>query len=144
MMNFKLWLIPIVFALSACSGGGSSDGDGDLPSGVTIPKKISWTRPTQNTDESDFTDLTKYRFYYGPDESSLSPVPGLDMNFDPPKNPSIGEGPASVTIVELTDEEITIIKDLIKSNKTHYFAMTAFNSQEIESSLSNIEKWPPE
>jgi hypothetical protein len=74
---------------------------------------ISWTPPTTNTDGSALTDLAVYHIYGGgaPDQLRLMAVLGKS----------------------LTD---CVIPDL--SPGLYYFAMTAVNSQGIESELSTI------
>lgn len=75
---------------------------------------VSWTTPTQNTDNSELTDLAGFKVYYGESENDLSTVVSIDN--------------ASTKSVE--------ISDLTPSN--YYFAVTAVNSIGVESSLSNI------
>jgi len=123
--NLK-WILPIVFALSGCGAPEDSGGSNILPVAVTVPKQISWTPPTQYTDGSLFTDLSKYRIYYGPDEGSLTAVFDID-----------NQG-ASFSSYVFSTAELDTLKTLFSGNSTHAFAMTAINSQNIESSFSNI------
>lgn len=75
---------------------------------------LTWTPPTQNTDNSTLTNLAGYRLHWGPSATSLSQVVQLA---DP--------GQTSYTISNLTPG-------------TWYFGIRAYTSQGAESALSNI------
>ena len=75
---------------------------------------LSWTPPTLNEDGSPLTNLKGYRVYYGTSSSNLSTV--LDI-------PTAGVATA-------------VIENL--SPATWYFALKAYNTSNVESSLSNI------
>ena len=75
---------------------------------------LSWTPPTQNEDGSPLTGLKGYKIQYGQSAS------GLDTVLDIP-NPGI-----STAVVENL------------SPATWYFAVKAYNSDGVESSLSNV------
>jgi len=135
MFNKTILVLLGIFALSACGGGGGGSGgsgDGDV---LKLPTTISWNRPLLNTDNSTLEDLSKYRFYYGPDADSLQPMPLLDF-----ENPGTAE---SLSIDKLTLDQIDYLTNLVESNTTHWYAMTAINSQNMESSLSNIAEYKP-
>lgn len=72
---------------------------------------VSWTAPTQNTDNSPLTDLAGFKVYYGLSESDLSNVVNAIGN--------------KLTIKDLTSD-------------TYYFAVTAVNSLDVESDKSNV------
>jgi hypothetical protein len=74
---------------------------------------ITWTPPTTNTDGSALTDLASYRIYAGGAPNQLAPLVVIENGF--------------------TD---CVLKDL--SPGLYYFAMTAVNSQGIESNLSAV------
>lgn len=74
---------------------------------------LQWQPPTVNTDGSPLSDLAGYRIYYGLDPDSL-------IYFVELQNPSL----TSYVVEELTPN-------------IWYFAMTAFNSQGIESTFSD-------
>lgn len=76
---------------------------------------VSWTAPTQNTDNSALTDLTGYKVYYGASPSTLNNVINI-------ANPSIN----------------TYVISNLTNGITVYFAVVAYNSKGIESYLSNI------
>jgi len=116
-------IIPIALALSACGGSGGSDGS------ATVPKMISWTPPTLNTDGSLFTDLSMYRLYYGTDKGSLNAVFDID-----------NEG-ASFTSYTFSTAELKTLTSLLSRNSTHIFALTVISSQNIESSFSNLSEF---
>lgn len=75
---------------------------------------LSWTPPTQNTDGSALTNLAGYRIHYGTNSSSLSQTVKIS-------NPGV----ASYVVENL-------------SPATWYFAVKAYNSSGVESSLSNL------
>jgi hypothetical protein len=75
---------------------------------------VSWTPPTQNTDSSALTNLKGYRVKYGTSASNLS----LSVDLPTP-------GITSVMIESL-------------SPGTWYFAVTAYNTSNVESDLSNV------
>ncbi len=75
---------------------------------------LAWTPPTQNTDQSALTDLKGYRVKYGTSAANL------DLAIDLP-NPGITS---------------VVIEDLAPGR--WYFAMTAYNTSNIESDLSNV------
>jgi hypothetical protein len=130
--TIKIWFI-IFYAilLVACGNSGTGTGAGTGAALIT-PTQISWTEPQQNNDNSELTNLLKYRFYYGAAEDSLTPIPELDLPASL-LNPSAG---AVVTHI-LTPSDIAILTPLVGSNTTHYYAVTAINTQNIESSLSS-------
>jgi len=122
----KLAFIAFITFLSSCATEdiGGSNGDRNLL--ISAPRGVSWTPPTLNTDGTLISDLTKYRFYYGPDDTSLKAV--LDIDSDG----------VTITSYTFTTTELEILEGLITSNSTHVFSMTAINSQNIESSFSNM------
>jgi len=75
---------------------------------------LSWTPPTRNTDQSALTDLKGYRVKYGTSAANL------DLSVDLPTT--------GITSV--------VIEDLAPG--TWYFAMTAYNTSNVESDLSNV------
>ncbi len=125
MTKALIWILPIVFVISGCGVGESNVPNTNFQP-VTGLKQISWTPPTQYTDGALFTDLSKYRLYYGPNESSLIAVLDIDS------------GGVSFTSYTFSTAEQATLAILLSSNSTHVFAMTAINSQNIESSFSNI------
>lgn len=136
-MNIQtIVILGISLLLSACGGGGSGTGtDNGIGTGsISIPKTISWNPPTENTDGTQLTDLEKYYVYYGPSENELAMISGLEIA----AKDSNGNLVTSISISELTSEEIQLIRDLVEANDQHFFAMTAVNSSNLESSFSNI------
>ncbi len=75
---------------------------------------LAWTPPTQNTDQSALTDLKGYRVKYGTSAANLN------LAIDLP-NPGITS---------------VMIEDLAPG--TWYFAMSAYNTSNVESDLSNV------
>jgi hypothetical protein len=75
---------------------------------------ISWTPPTSNTDNSPLTNLGGYRIYYGTNSSNLTQVLNLP-------NPGISSG---------------VVENLAPG--TWYFAVTSYNSSNVESERSNV------
>lgn len=76
---------------------------------------LSWTPPTENTDESELTNLIGFKVYYGNSETELT---------------------NSITV----DSAVTfaIVIDRLRTEQTYYFAVTAVNQLGAESQLSNI------
>jgi len=126
--KFSSCVLLIVIAVSGCGGSSSGTDPGITNPANTIPKQISWNPPTLNTDGSLFTDLSIYRLYYGPDEGSLKMV--MDIT-------NLG---ASFTSYTFSTAERNTLASLFEKNSTHVFALTAINSQNIESSFSNVTK----
>lgn len=75
---------------------------------------VSWTPPSMNTDGSALTDLSGYRIYYGTSAGALDQTVQLS-----------GTGLTTYVINNL-------------SPATYYFAVTAYNSSNAESNLSNV------
>jgi hypothetical protein len=75
---------------------------------------LSWTPPTLNEDGTPLTNLKGYRIYYGTNSSSLGTM--LDI-----PNPGVTSA---------------VVENL--SPATWYFAVKAYNTSNVESSLSNI------
>jgi hypothetical protein len=75
---------------------------------------ISWAPPTTNTDNSPLTNLSGYRIYYGTSASNLTQV--LDL-----PNPGISSG---------------VVENLAAGK--WYFAVTSYNSSNVESERSNV------
>ena len=75
---------------------------------------ITWTPPTTNTDNSALTNLRGYRIYFGTSSSNLSQMVDIP-------NPGI-----SSAVIEAL------------ASGTWYFAVKAYNTSNVESSLSNV------
>ena len=75
---------------------------------------LRWTAPTLNEDGTPLTNLRGYRIYYGTSSSNLSQV------------------------VEIANATVTtaVVDNL--SPATWYFALRAYNTSNVESSLSNV------
>jgi len=79
---------------------------------------FSWTAPTQNTDDSDLTDLDGFIVYYGRSANQLT---------------------NSIIINSSTTESITI--ENLRKEETYYFSVSAFNALNIESERTvNVSK----
>jgi hypothetical protein len=101
--------IAFLLSLSGCGGAGSDVTVVDRGDGTA---RVSWSQPDQNEDGSPLTDLAGYRIYYGN-------APG-----DYDNTITIDKGLSSYMIESLDEPD-------------WYFAMTAFNSQGIESDYSD-------
>lgn len=75
---------------------------------------VSWSPPTENTDGSPLSNLAGFEIYYGTSQASLTRIVQV-----------AGSTVTSYTITGLT-------------SGTWYFAVSAYNSSGLESSLSNI------
>ena len=74
---------------------------------------LSWTAPTENTDDTLLSDLAGFKIYYGTEQGSLT---------------------QTITIQDsLTVSQV--VQNLV-INTTYYFAVVAFNDMGIESDLS--------
>ena len=106
--------IAFFLIIAGCGGGGSSSassggGGGGGGAGCTT-LTLSWTAPTKNTNDTDYTDGAGYKLYYG----------------------TSGFG----TIVTITDPATTshVLSNL--SAGTYTFAVTAYSSLGVESAPS--------
>ncbi len=75
---------------------------------------ISWTPPTQNTNNSPLTDLKGYKIYYGTNSGNLNQVVDVPT-----------AGVSSVVVENLAPG-------------TWYFAVKSYNTSNVESALSNV------
>jgi Putative Ig domain len=75
---------------------------------------LTWTSPTLNTNGTTMTDLAGYRIYYGSNSTQLNQV------------------------VTVEGAEVTEYAFRALSAGTWYFAVTAYNSDKIESGLSVV------
>ena len=82
---------------------------------TTGTASLSWLPPTENTDGSPLTNLQGYKIYYGT-------TPGVYPNVITIDNPGI-----SSYVVENLSE-----------NNTYYFVLTAYNTNGVESSYSDM------
>jgi len=72
---------------------------------------LSWQPPLENTDGTPLNDLSGYKIYYGSSDS---------MGYITIDNPGVTE----------------YVVDGLNLYTTHYFSITAFNSENVESSSS--------
>jgi hypothetical protein len=75
---------------------------------------LSWTPPTQNTDDTTITNLGGYNIYYGSDATAMN-------------------NKIQVTNPGLTSYTITGL-----GAGTHYFGITAYTTNGVESDLSGV------
>lgn len=76
---------------------------------------VFWTAPTQNTDDSELTDLVGFKVYYGVDQQSLD------------------------TVVEVLDPQASsVLIEQLPVGSTYYFTVTAINEMGIESDWSAV------
>lgn len=115
--------------LVACGGGQTTNKDASAgSSGVETPTSVSsatssatgvvtlsWLPPTENTDGSVLTDLSGYKIYYGTSPDALTNSIALN-------NPGLTS---------------YMIENLVV-DANYYFAITAINSNDVQSGLSNI------
>ena len=80
----------------------------------TTSATVSWTPPDTNTDGSSLTDLAGYRIYYGTDALLATQI--------------------DIATPGLTDY---VVEDLAP-NTTYYFAVSAYSSAGVESTLSAV------
>ncbi len=104
----------ISLLLSACGGGGSASSSVNRDGAGRV--LLSWSAPTARTDGSflPVTELQGYRIYYGSSEDSLS------------------------VLVDLNDDSITEYTVDTLPSGSYYFAITAYDTDGVESGLSNV------
>ena len=107
--------------LTACGGGAKtteneSGSPGDGGTGSKGSASLSWTAPLENSDGTSLQDLIEFRVYKGTSTSRSS-----FQRIATISNPSV-----SVFLVENLPAG------------SYYFAVTAVNSQNVESSFSNV------
>jgi Fibronectin type III domain len=95
---------------TSCTGTAS-----DYYTSGTGSATLSWVAPTQNTDDSPVGTLNGYTIYYGPESGTLA-----------------------YTIYVEGDSATNYIVENLRVNTTYKFAISAVNSDGIESDLSNI------
>ena len=76
--------------------------------------RISWTAPTENEDDGPLTEIAGYVIHYGTDAGQYS------------------------HIVVIKDPETTCYEFENLSPGTYYFAVTAINTDGLESTMSNM------
>ncbi len=76
---------------------------------------LSWLPPTENTDGSALTDLSGYKIYYGTSPDALTKTIALN----------------NAGLTSYMVENLAVGAD-------YYFAITAINSDDTQSGLSNI------
>ncbi len=107
--------ITFFFYLAGCA---IEEGDSGSSSGVDVERTgngtalMSWTPPTDNTDDSTLTDLAGFKIYYGT-------FPGEYDRTITINNPGLSS---------------YLVENLASSD--WFFVMTAFNSSGIESAYS--------
>ena len=97
---------------SGSTGGGSSSGGGSSGSASAKSVTLNWQAPTQNNNGSTLTNLAGFKIHYATASKDYSQVVALN-------NPSLNR----------------YVMDSLPSG-TYYFAITAYNSQGVESSMS--------
>jgi hypothetical protein len=106
--------------LTACGGGGGdSTTDSRDPTPTTSGTGsflLSWVAPSTRADGSylPLTELEGYRVYYGTSANNLS------------------------VLVDLNDDSLTEYSVDTLPSGNYYFAVTAYDSNGVESGLSNI------
>jgi hypothetical protein len=116
-----LLLIAIIAIMLTACGGGSSSGSTDSRDPVTTPSTpsslmLSWVAPSTRADGSylPLTELEGYRIYYGTSPSNMN------------------------MLVDLNDDTMTEYNVDSLPSGNYYFAVSAYDSDGIESSLSNV------
>ncbi len=105
-----------LFLAAGCGGGGSTTAAADNGNNNgNDAATLSWQPPTENTDGSPLTDLAGYKIYYGTDVGNYPEVITIDN--------------AGVT---------SYVVDNLANGTTYYFVLTAFNSNGVESSYSEV------
>ncbi len=104
--------------LTACGGGGggTSSDSRDTTTTTAGHALISWVAPTTRSDSSylPLTELEGYRIYYGTSADDLD------------------------VLVDLNDSSITEYDVNTLPAGNYYFAVSAYDTQGVESGLSNV------
>ena len=108
-------VIGLLIPLFSCGGGGGSNVGGGGTGSGDAEVTLEWIAPTENTDGTTLTDLAGYRIYYSSDENVL------------------------IDYEEVDDPNATqFVVSNLEKDSTYYFAMTAVNDSNVQSSYSNI------
>ena len=108
----KVYLLLVFLTLSACGGGGGGGSGGNRET-ITI----TWEEPEYKGYGEDVT-ITGYRIYYGEEEDSLDHVIEVESSS--------------------TSYSVTFDTDLVDPSTRVYVAVSAMNSNNLESKLSNV------
>ncbi|MFC1747506.1 fibronectin type III domain-containing protein [Pseudomonadota bacterium] len=107
-----------VLSIAGCGGGGDSavGGGGSGGGSDSTSATLSWVAPTERTDDSALAlnEIGGYRIYKGTSASDVS----LAVDISDP----------SVTEYEFTNLE----------KGTHYFAICAYSTDDVESEISGV------
>jgi hypothetical protein len=134
-LNYSWALVAAAALLASCGGGDSAPASGGSTttpisgggsgatagnaggagnSGGTGSATLSWSVPVENTDGSAISNLAGYRIYHGTSAASLTDVIQVP-------NPGIS---------------LYVVDNL--GAGTHYFAITAYNTDALESDQSAV------
>lgn len=135
---FKSSLLIGILLLSTASCGGSSDGD-SVDSGPTdgeVSATLTWTKPTENTNDSRLEDLLGFYVYFGTEDDYLDNVTG----FKPYVRYVDNLASSSDMICENLENggKMTCTVAGLYDDNNWYFSVTAVNSLNIESTRSQI------
>ena len=136
-MFCKYSLLSVLFASFRLSGCGGGEASGEVPpSGGSGVATLTFSKPTQNTDDSELTDLQGFYVYYGDEDEYLSDPSGFR-----PSRLYVDNTASSqyITCQNLeSSTKMQCIIDQLDQDTNWYFSVTAVNSLGIESSPSNI------
>jgi hypothetical protein len=121
LLKLSLFYLVLGFLLS-CSGDSGND--------ITLTPKsatLTWKAPTEHEDGSPLgiSQLVRYRIYYGTEENSLSRFHEINAQ-------------DNLTSYTFNYTELSFV-----NSTTYYIAMSAINSEGIESALSEIVTFTP-
>jgi len=121
------YLLNFLLFLTACGAGSISTDPGlgvtnveateEASNGDTAVITLSWTPPTTYTNNEQMNDLSGYKIYFGTSSDNLDFLADVGSN--------------------LTSTVIENDLRLVKGN-TYYFGITAYNSINIESAMSEV------
>jgi hypothetical protein len=100
------------FASSAAATAAASTTTSPSPSTKAIT--LSWTRPTQNSDGTSLTNLAGYTLHYGTSSEDYT---------------------GTIQITDATQTTYTVSDSSFPPGK-YYFAISAYNAQQVSSSLT--------
>ena len=115
MNILNVFIASIITVLLTSCGGGGGGGDGSkTANGLTV--KLEWVPPSTRTNGAylPVSNLRGYRIYHGSSSESLE------------------------LILDIEDSSVTDYEVTLEDPGVHYFAVTAYDTNDLESAYSQI------
>lgn len=139
-MPYKFMVLVLAVFLTACGGsdGGSGGGGGSGPTDGDGSAKLTWLKPTENTDNSQLNDLEGFYIYFGnEDEYLANPTEFVAYSKRVDNFAMTSDGNMVCENLD-SDTKMSCTISGLTDTSNWYFAVTAFNSLGVESGRSNI------